>query len=96
MVSGFSREQLPDTGILLTFGLGAAVLIAGLAWFRRHPLGTTGRVLLSLVAVGLVVIPPVVREGVRTGHLVSAVVIAVVLGAGIYTLHRRGSDPPAQ
>ena len=96
MVSGFCREQLPDTGILLIFGLGVAVVIACLAWFRRHPLGTTGRVVLSLVAVGLIVIPPVVREGVRAGHLVSGVVVAVVLAAGIYTLHRRGSDPPPQ
>lgn len=88
-------EQMTDIGIYWVFGLALILVIASRVWFRRHPLGSVGRLVMSLVVVGLIVIPPAVKGELEPVHIAGGVVAFVVLGAGILALRRnnRHSDP---
>ncbi len=88
-------EQMTDIGIYWVFGLALILVIASRVWFRRNPLGTAGRIVLTFVVVGLIVIPPVVRGEFQLTHAAAALAAVVVLGTGILVLRRnnRDSDP---
>ncbi len=84
---------MPDWGIFVTFGLLAIVVAGSLAWFRRHSFGMAARVVLSIVAVGLMIIPPAIRGELDTPRLLTALAAAGVLGISIVFL-RKHQPPP--
>jgi hypothetical protein len=86
---------LSDSRILWAFGLVAIIGLASSVFFRRHSLGTGGRVALSAVAVLLVLVPPFLRGELGWRHGAAALVMAVVLGAGVLSL-RAGATPPPE
>lgn len=72
------------------------IAVVSTLYFRHHHLSTRGRIILSLIAVGLMASWQL-REG---SSLLGAIVIVgfavFVLGAGIYHLWKSEHEPPEQ
>jgi drug/metabolite transporter (DMT)-like permease len=72
------------------------VAIASSVFFRRHSLGTRGRIALAAVAVLLVVVPPLVRGELGWRNALAALAVVAVLGSGIAFLRRNTGHPPGE
>ena len=74
--------------------LVAVVAVGASAYFRRHSYSFAGRIVLALVALGLMLVDPIRRGSITSGEVGLFVVAAVLLGGGIFYLWRTRKGPP--
>ncbi|MCX7019909.1 MAG: hypothetical protein NTY46_13155 [Candidatus Sumerlaeota bacterium] len=80
----------------MIFGLVVIVAVVSVLSFRRHSLGTRNRVILSLLAIGLLLAGPLRKGVAEPGDVALIVLTAAVLGSGIIYLWRKQHHPPLE
>jgi uncharacterized membrane protein len=81
--------------VWVIFGTLVVVCATSLLVFRRRPLGTSSRVVLAVVALALILAEPYRKGELGMDDLVLAVMVALVLAAGILRLHKSQSESNA-